>query len=354
MNGDEWMYRDIDVSTALKLENACFVDVRSPSEFAQGTIPGAVNVPLFDDSQRQFIGLTYRKVGVSIAKLEGLKVVAPKLPRLVDSVLAQCTGKKPVVFCWRGGMRSLAVASLLGLVGLEVFRLEGGYKAFRQFILRELKSYKLKTDLIVIDGFTGVGKTLLLQKLKERGHSVLNLEELAGHRGSVFGGIGLRPRGQKMFDALLWKSLQEFRDAPYLLVEGESKKIGQVFLPEFLYNGIREGKRIKVEASLPVRVERILREYTGYEEAVLAYAVGAVEKLTKRFGKRWVAELKALLAEGNMRRFVEILLVEYYDPLYRRSQLPSDEYELVVWADDLQLAVEEIEGYLKEHYQGQK
>lgn len=345
------MFTDIDVKTALALKNKCFIDVRSPAEFAEGTIPGAVNVPLFDDSERRFIGITYKQKGVSQAKLDGLKVVAPKLPALVAAILERCQGKKPVTFCWRGGMRSRAVASVLELVGIETFRLEGGYKAFRRFILAELAAYKLVPEVVVLDGLTGVGKTLILQKLSSCGHPVLDLEGLAGHRGSVFGGLGFKEqRGQKMFDALLWEQLQELNSFPYLLVEGESKRIGRVLLPDFLYAAIQTGKRIKVEAALPVRVGRIVREYTNMGEAEIEETEAALDRLAKRLGKRLVAELKLLLQGGNLRAFVEILLREYYDPLYRKSQLPEQDYELIVQAEDLEAAVFQIEHYLRSHY----
>jgi len=348
----EPMYTDIDIKTALALKNKCFIDVRSPAEYAEGTIPGAVNVPLFDDNERRLIGITYRQKGVKQAKLDGLKVVAPKLPALVAGILERCQGKKPVIFCWRGGMRSRAVASVLELVGKKALRLEGGYKAYRRFILAELAAYKLVTEPVVLDGLTGVGKTLILKELYSRGHPVLDLENLAGHRGSVFGGLGFKePRGQKNFDALLWERLQELNDSPYLLVEGESRRIGRIFLPDFLYNAIRTGKRIKVEASLPVRVGRIVEEYTRMGEAELEEGEAALDRLVKRLGKKLVAELKLLLRGGNLTAFVEILLREYYDPLYRKSLLPEQAYELVVQADDLKRAASQIEYYLKKHYQ---
>ncbi|HHY36496.1 MAG TPA: tRNA 2-selenouridine(34) synthase MnmH [Firmicutes bacterium] len=347
------MYTDIDVKTVLALKNRCFIDVRSPAEFAEGSIPGAVNVPLLDDNERHLVGITYRQKGAKQAKLDGLKIVAPKLPALVDRILEKCQEKKPVIFCWRGGMRSQAVASVLELVGIKAFRLQGGYKAFRRFILDELAAFNLIPELVVLDGLTGVGKTLILKQLQARGHPVLDLESLAGHRGSVFGGLGgQEKRGQKVFDALLWEQLQGLNSFPYLLVEAESRRIGQVFLPEFLFAAIGTGKRIKVVASLPVRVRRIVREYTDMGEANMEETEAALDRLVKRLGKRLVAELKLLLREGNLTAFVEILLKEYYDPLYRKSQLPEEDYELIVQADDLPGAVAQIENYLRNTFQG--
>ena len=347
------MYKDIDITDALGMKNKCLVDVRCPAEYEEATIPGAINIPLFDDDERHLIGMTYEEEGPAKAKMVGLKVVSPRLATLVDAILFTCGGKTPVFFCWRGGMRSHIMAGVFALLGMGGYRVKGGYKAFRRLILHEFASYRLKPEVLVLDGLTGVGKTTILHHLQDRGHPVLDLEDLAGHRGSVFGGLGiLDQRGQKMFDALLWERLRELDKYPYLLVEGESKRIGRVYLPDFLYFSLQEGKRVKVEASLPVRVDRILQDYTPGGPAAVKEIKGALDRLTKRLGKGLIAHLKSLLKEGNLGSFVEILLVKYYDPLYRRSQMPERNYELVIGADEITLALERIEAYLEKNYSG--
>ncbi len=345
------MYKDIDIADALRMKNKCLLDVRSPAEFREATIPGAVNIPLFDDDERRRIGITYEEEGPAKAKLAALKVVAPRLVTMVETILRTCQEKTPVFFCWRGGMRSRTLVGVLELLDMKSYRIKGGYRAFRRLILHEFASYNLRPQILVLDGLAGVGKTTILRQLGKRGHPVLDLEGLAGHRGSVFGGLGaFQQRGQKMFDGLLWKRLQELNKFPYFLVEGEGKRIGRVYLPDFLYSSLVGGKRIKVEASVPVRVERILQDYTPQGQVVVKEIEGALDRLVKRLGKALIDDLKSMLEEGNLSSFVEALLVKYYDPLYRKSQLPQRNYELIVGADEIVGALEKIEAYLKRNY----
>lgn len=242
----------------------CLVDVRSPREFAEARIPGALNLPLFSDEERLLLGTTYWQGGINQAKLLGLSLAAPRLPQLVEKMLVCAAGREIVLYCWRGGMRSRSLSSVMETMGYPVWQLIGGYKAFRRHVLSYLNNTKIRVPVFVLNGFTGVGKTLLLRELVIRGVPVLNLEEMANHRGSAFGAVGLGgSRSQKDFEALLFFALLDLQEAPYLLVEGEGKKIGPVLLPDFLYHAMQEGQHILLEASLDVRVERILKEYGG-------------------------------------------------------------------------------------------
>lgn len=352
-NSDVNMFKDINIEDALAMENRCLVDVRSPAEYEEATIPGAINIPLFADGERRLLGTIYREEGPAKAKMAGLEMASPRLAELVGSIISSCQGKTPIIFCWRGGMRSRALTAIFASLAMDVYRIKGGYKAFRRLVLREFATYRLQAEVLILDGLTGVGKTMILRRLQSRGHPVLDLEALAGHRGSVFGGLGImQQKGQKTFDALLWERLGELRGSSHLLMEGESKRIGRVYLPDFLYCAIRGGKRIKVEASLALRVERILQDYAHVGPTVGREIEGALARLTKRLGKNLVAHLKSMLKEGNIDTFVETLLVSYYDPLYRRSQLSERNYELLVGADDIDGAVAKIEAYLRENYPG--
>ncbi|WP_127016040.1 tRNA 2-selenouridine(34) synthase MnmH [Anoxybacter fermentans] len=349
--------KDIKVEEALKLKNPIFIDVRSPGEFAEGTIPGAVNIPLFSDEERAEIGTIYKNIGPKKAREQGLEYVSPKLPDLVKTIEKAAADGIPIIFCWRGGERSKSIGTILDLMKLPVYRLEGGYKAYRRYILDQFANYHFPPQAVVLHGYTGVGKTEILHRLAEIGHPVLDLEGLAGHRGSVFGSIGIKNvRNQKHFDALLYNRLEELKDESYILMEAESKRIGRVHMPDFLVEKKKNGIPILITASLEVRVERIIEEYVtekiNKEFLDLCYSsLKAIEKrLIKRIGKAGFVELEEALFKGDLKFVVRVLLTEYYDPLYKYSQDKYDQFVLVVDADDLQKAVNEIDKFLKEKY----
>ncbi len=232
----------ICVREALKLKQPVFIDVRSLGEFAEATIPGAINIPIFSDEERAAIGTIYKNENPEKARELGLEIVSPKLPGLVKAVKEASKSGTPVLFCWRGGSRSESLCSILRLMKMSGYRLEGGYKAYRQFILEELANYDFPPKLLVLHGFTGGGKTEILHRLAKLGHPVLDLEGLAGHRGSAFGSIGIEDvRGQKQFDALLYNRLEELKDQPYVLMEAESKRIGRVNMPDYLFEQKNNG-----------------------------------------------------------------------------------------------------------------
>ena len=242
------------------------------------------------------------------------------------------------------------MATVMGLMGIEAFRIEGGYRSYRRYIVKQLSSYQIspRTDIIVLDGFTGVGKTEILHKLKERGHPVLDLEVLAGHRGSVFGQLGEheKVRGQKMFDALLWEFLRSVKDVPYILVEGESKRIGNVFLPDFLYTAMQNGKHIQIEAEMPTRVRRILKITLPGQNYKGCYSLHW-KRLKSIWEKNLENKLEGLLLEGKIGQFVEMILSKYYDPLYAKSQPKQRSFVHTLKADKLGEAVDSLERYLE-------
>ncbi|MBI3018303.1 MAG: tRNA 2-selenouridine(34) synthase MnmH, partial [Deltaproteobacteria bacterium] len=190
---------------ALTLSNVLFIDVRTPLEFLDGAIPCAVNIPLLSNEERVEIGTLYKQRGAFVARERGLELVSPKFPSLYQEVKAIVQGRKPIIYCWRGGLRSLTVATILELVGLEVFVIEGGYKRYRNEVLRVLNT-PTPFELITLYGLTGSGKTRLLQKMKKEGLPVIDLEALACHRGSLLGQVGIHTRqNQKNFEALLYE-----------------------------------------------------------------------------------------------------------------------------------------------------
>jgi tRNA 2-selenouridine synthase len=314
--------RRITLEQALLLrdQGALLLDARSPVEFAEGTIPGAINVPLLDNEQRHQVGTVYKQQGKGVARLLGVKLVAPKIPDMIDAVLAaRHDSKQPVlVFCWRGGMRSGALTNFLNLAGLPALQMLGGYKVFRRHVL-DFFGAQAWGRLIVLRGLTGVGKTRLLQQLAAEGLPVLDLEALANHRGSAFGGLGLGQQpSQKQFEALLWDAMRFIPPGSYALAEGESRHIGRVALPQQVYAALQREVSLWVEASLDYRVKVILDDYPALDSLKEEF-VRPLRALKERLGKEQVAAFLELLEAGDWARLVAELMVHYYDPLYRHT-----------------------------------
>ena len=329
------------------------VDVRSPGEFLLSQIPGAVNLPLFTDEERAHVGTTYWQEGADQAKLVGLSLVSPRLPQMVEQIIKGAAGRDIVLYCWRGGMRSRSVFSLLQSLGYPAKQLVGGYKAFRRQVVRYFANKRITIPVYVLNGLTGVGKTLIIHKLQEMGVGALDLEGFANHRGSAFGSVGLgQPRSQKDFDALLFLALIDLDDADYLVVEGEGKRIGPVILPDFLYDAMLAGRHILLEAGLPVRVERILQEYRGTLNNTEELA-SAVLSLQQKLGKDKCEGLASQIQRGDYLLAAQVLCTDYYDLYYRDSRKRQGYYVGVVDVDNLDRGVADILA-LVEHLQGER
>ncbi len=343
------MSLSISLQDALSLRDkgALLVDARSPAEFAEATIPGAVNVPLLDDEERRQVGTLYKQEGKSAARQLGVKLVSGKIPGFVDQVMAaKSPGSPPVVvFCWRGGMRSRAMAQFLDLAGLPARQLQGGHKVFRKHVL----DYFATGDwgrMIVLRGLTGVGKTALLHRLQEAGRPILDLEGFANHRGSAFGNLGLAEQpSQKMFESLLWDQLRHLGVQDYVVTEGESRHIGRLVQPPRLYESLQREVSIWINAPLELRVDNILADYPVGSELKEAF-LGPLRALKERLGKETIAELEGLLEAGRWQDLVRELMVRYYDPLYRHT-LPERRIEVEIRNPDgdlraLQEAIQKI------------
>ncbi|RQD75262.1 MAG: tRNA 2-selenouridine(34) synthase MnmH [Candidatus Syntrophonatronum acetioxidans] len=331
-------------------EYPIIVDVRSPSEYARASIPGAINLPLFNDYERAKIGITYKEKGILEAKLKGVEIFSPRLYSFVKRIAEEVEKEnRPVVFyCWRGGMRSKLIVKIIDFLGLQVYQLQGGYKGYRRYIYHQLSNFKFEgKHLIVLNGFTGSGKTEALKRLSSR-WPVLDLEGMARHRGSVFGHLGLeKPRSQKDFEALLWHDIYSFRYEPVLIVEGEGRKIGPLYLPPFLVEAIKEGSHVLLQASLNTRAQRILNEYACLDkELVKEQAREPLTYLTKRLGREKISRLLELLEEEDFYNVAKILCREHYDQQYAESKIGVNEFELVVNAENLDEAVDNIDKYI--------
>lgn len=341
------MIKVINVEELKFLDHPILVDVRSEGEFAEATIPGSVNLPLLDNEERAVVGTIYRQSSPGLAREEGLRIISPKLPDLVKKV-EQLSQQGPLVlFCWRGGMRSKSLASVVELMGIPVYRLQGGYKAYRNQVVDYFKE-KLSVQVVVLRGNTGVGKTELLGKLRADGYPALDLEKLANNRGSVFGAMGLGdPPSQKKFEGLLYEELERLNKFPYIIVECESKRIGRVNLPTTFFTAMKEGIQILHYDSLENRVQRLLKEYTSMPNA-LQEIDDALSRLIKTLGHVKVGELRILLATGQLTEFTKRLLLEYYDKLYAYPNEPSSEYCFFINYEDPLKALRKLEYYLNE------
>lgn len=295
------------------------IDVRSPSEFRDSTIPGSINIPLFDDQERAEIGTLYKQTSIQAAKERGLEVVSAKLPAFIREI--NSIKEKKAVFCWRGGMRSKTTATVLSLMGIHVYRLNGGFRAYRRWVLETLASFDFKPEAIVLHGNTGTGKTAILKRLESEGYPILDLEQLAGHRGSIFGEVGLKANNQKTFESLLLEKLLTLQHFPYVVFEAESKRIGKVVLPEFLVQKKESGASIRIEAPVELRVERIMEDYPAeYKEAYLK----AFSAIKSRIHTPIAAQIASSLQADQYEPAIRMLLEHYYDPRYNYT---TEQYE---------------------------
>lgn len=328
---------NLDRALAARDKGALLVDVRTPAEFDEATIPGAINVPLFSNDERAEVGTLYKQQGKAVARSRGVELVAPKIPALLEAVrTAHADRSGPViVFCWRGGMRSRALTAFLELAGVPARQLVGGHKAYRRLVLDELDAGHWGR-VLVLRGLTGVGKTVLLKQLAEEGYPVIDLEGLANHRGSAFGGLGLPDQpGQKKFEALLREELGRVRGAGYILVEGESRHIGRLLVPPVLFAAMQQETSIWLRASLDFRVRCILDDYPAIDQARASFE-RPIMALKERLGKEKVAALIDLLHNGTWDELVRELMVNYYDPLYQHT-FPDNRIEIDVEPQDLVL-----------------
>lgn len=324
----------------------CLVDVRTKTEFLEGSIPGSINIPLFDEEERARIGRVYSQ-NRRAAKFLAMDFAGPKIPKFVRSICRRCQGKPLLILCWRGGMRSHATVEFLNMVGLEAAQLRGGYHQYRKHIYQQLQVYKLESQVIVLKGRSGTGKTEILRLLGQQGYPVLDLEGLARHRGSSFGDWeDEKPQSQKNFDSLLLEKLQALRDSPYILLEGESRRIGNICLPKFLFTAMQKAPVFEIYGSLPRRTERILRDYAprSCEARVNTYL--ALSRLEGILSKGLFTELKQCLDAEDYARFVELILVKHYDRLYEHK-LPGKQVLARVNSDETDKAAAAIAALLE-------
>jgi tRNA 2-selenouridine synthase len=312
------MFKDITIQELLQMKNKeehTLVDVRSPKEYHDATIPGSINIPIFDNDERAEIGTIYKQKSPEAAKDRGLEIFSQKSPAFIKAF--QSIQTPFTVFCWRGGMRSKTAITVLDLMDIHANRLQDGFRSYRKWVMSELEKESFHPKLYVLDGFTGTGKTELLNMLDRNGYPVINLEKTAGHRGSIFGQIGMRPNNQKSFDSLLVHDLLRFKNEPFVFIEGESKRIGKACLPDFLYRKIGNGIHFMIQMPMEERVKNILREYEpgNNPEKFLE----AFQYVKKRIHIPIREQIEQDLNRGVYESPIRLLLAYYYDPRYEHA-----------------------------------
>ncbi len=297
------------------------VDVRSPAEYAEDHIPGAINCPVLDDAERERIGILYRQSPFG-AKKVGAVLVARNIARHIeDNWLDQPRSWHPLIYCWRGGQRSGAMTHILRQVGFAAERLEGGYKNYRRHVLEQLQALPAAFSFRVICGLTGSGKSRLLLALQQAGAQVLDLEAIARHRGSVLGDMPDTPQPkQKGLDSQLLTALESFDPAYPVYVESESKKIGVLNMPDALLQAMRDGACLRMETPLKLRVALLREDYAHFllEPELLA---ANLERLQGLYANDLLKRWRTLCAAGEWDQLVAELLERHYDPAYSKSIL---------------------------------
>ncbi len=305
----------IDIISFLEFSgNIPVVDVRSASEYRAGHIPGAHNIPLFDDAERAVVGTRYKKEGSLNAILEGIRLSGPTMHLKLGVALEVAgRGKRLLVHCWRGGMRSEAMAWLFSLGGIETDVLEGGYKAYRRHVLEALSA---KRDMIILGGLTGSGKTHILKNIEEKGKQVIDLEHLANHKGSAFGSLGqpAQPSSEHFSNMLFGKLSFTDPEKPVWL-EDESRNIGMVFMPEEFYLNMQTSPAIILMMDIKTRLPRLMEEYSCYPPELL---LQSVMKISKRLGGDRTREAVDAINHGDFATAITITL-QYYDKAYMYS-----------------------------------
>ena len=339
----------VNIEDIYGLKDIVYIDVRTPLEFTDGAIKDAINLPLFSNEERAKIGTTYKNVSRQLAKEMGLEIASGKLIEYYRQLKTYHEqGKKIVIYCARGGMRSGSLVTVMELMSLNVHQLVGGYKSYRRFLLDCFEDWRDNIPFLVLRGGTGSGKTELLKRLALEGLNVIDLEGLANHRGSSFGHIGLGAQTpQKAFENLLFHEIFMMPEGP-VFIEAESGKIGVRVVPAFAIEGIKKGTAIKVVCDLNRRAERLLEEYKDCEDSMFVeQMLTALQRIKAHVRKDIFSEIETCLRDRAYGRAAELLLIEYYDPQYQKWEKEDHETVLTVDTTDMDQAVEDLKEYYR-------
>lgn len=339
------MFKATDYEEILKFKNPLFIDLRSEGEFEEGTILGAISMPLLSNEERKIVGTLYVSGDIKGAKEKGVEFFAPKLTDYYRRISQMEEDHEVVLFCSRGGFRSTALFNLLKTLGHKVYKLDHGYKSYRKYVLNfmgTLKDYKY----VVLKGYTGCGKTEILKELRKRGENVLDLEGLAKHRGSLFGGIGmgLQP-SQKTFESELMESFKGFKQGP-VFVEGESSRIGSINLPAELIRAMGQTDKVfLIEDTIERRTARIKSDYlSDYGLEKKEEIISAFENLRRYISAKRYENYLKLLDEENFDLIIKDLIIKYYDANY---SINKEEIFYKVFNEDIKKSCDTILNIIK-------
>ena len=342
------MIKQISIKEALDTSNSIFIDLRSESEYNSSNIPGSINIPILNDEERSTVGKIY-KVSGEEAKIMGLRYSLPKLESIYKRVLDLSKQyKNIIIYCWRGGMRSKSVCNILSTLGIQnVYQLNGGYKSYRQYVLDYLNNLENKFTFVVLHGLTGVGKTIILQRLSELNEPVINLEDMAKNAGSVFGNIlfsGDSP-SQKQFESMVFNQLY-YNKHNYIFIESESKRVGNINLPNSIMDSIASGKHILIETSLNNRINILYDSYIKSDNRNDDMIIKSLLHLKKRLGNNAIEILVNKVKQKEYKFVIQYLLEYYYDPLYKYSINKIKQYDLTVNYDNLDDCINQIKKFV--------
>jgi tRNA 2-selenouridine synthase len=294
------------------------IDVRSPSEYAEDHLPGAINLPVLSDEERAHVGTIYVQQDRFLARKIGATLVARNAAHHLEGPLENRDGGyRPLVYCWRGGQRSGSFTGILQQVGWRADTIEGGYRSYRRLVSAALYDAAFPARIVLIDGGTGTAKTRLLGHLADQDAQILDLEDLAAHRGSVFGSMDRPQPAQKGFESLLADRIRRVDAAQPVFVEAESTRIGRINLPPAVATGMKAAQTVRITAPLEARVGHLMAEYADLG-ANLAQIEGILERLVRFHGHEAVAKWREMAAQGDHAALVEALITQHYDPRYTR------------------------------------
>ncbi len=301
------------------------IDVRSPSEFTDDHIPGAINLPVLTDDERQSVGTIYKQVNPFEAKKLGAALISTNISAsLKHHFLDKDKKYRPLVYCWRGGQRSGSFAIVLSQIGWDVTVLKGGYKYYRSQVRESLENKTPELDYCILAGLTGTAKTRILALLKTRGEQVIDLENLASHKGSLLGQIPNKPQPtQKLFESSLSRQIQNFSNQQVTWIESESSKVGKIHIPQSLWNCMKNAKVFEINASLDTRIAYIIKDYpwfTKNKELIRR----KIPLLKNAHGLKQIEEWCSLIECDRWDDLVGSLLVTHYDPSYSRSLINNN------------------------------
>ena len=312
------------ISVDISLENIdkfdTIIDVRSPSEFADDHIPGAINLPVLDDQQRSEIGTIYKQISQFAAKRAGAALVARNIAaHLQDSLRDKVRDWRPLVYCWRGGQRSGAMAQIFSNIGWHCSVIDGGYKSYRRYVLDCLDDLPKQLSLIILSGQTGTAKTHILRAASAKGAPVIDLEKLACHRGSLLGREPGQPQpSQRYFESCLCQALKQYNTERPILVEAESNKIGNVHIPSGFWAAMRNATSIRVTAPIDARVNFLERDYAHLINQP-EFIMPLLSKLKHRYSAKKLADWNEMVNRKDWFEFIKSLLETHYDPSYQLS-----------------------------------